>query len=155
MSIECAADRLVLSRAADCAERSADTASCALRLPTSYQKERHSSPISIVSIVSYRSIVIQLFLVSNSGLIHPCYVCPLSNDHRHCIQYIRILRYTTFGPVLTCNISVSVYNTIYSSAVAGVTNQGWQVVAKSGLNHWFLPVKTGWQKMWVAKSGKK
>ena len=34
-------------------------------------------------------------------------------------------------------------------------NQGWQVVAKSGLNHWFLPVKTGWQKMWVAKSGKK
>ena len=25
-------------------------------------------------------------------------------------------------------------------------NQGWQVVAKSGLNHWFLPVKTGWQK---------
>ena len=33
--------------------------------------------------------------------------------------------------------------------------QGWQVVAKSGLNHWFVPVKTGWQKMWVAKSGKK
>ena len=33
--------------------------------------------------------------------------------------------------------------------------QGWQVVAKSGLNQWFLPVKTGWQKMWVAKSGKK
>ena len=32
--------------------------------------------------------------------------------------------------------------------------QGWQVVAKSGFNHWFLPVKTGWQKMWVAKSGK-
>ena len=34
-------------------------------------------------------------------------------------------------------------------------NQDWQGVAKSGLNHWFLPVKTGWQKMWVAKSGKK
>ena len=34
-------------------------------------------------------------------------------------------------------------------------DQGWQVVAKSGFNHWFLPVKTGWQKMWGAKSGKK
>ena len=34
-------------------------------------------------------------------------------------------------------------------------NQGWQVVAKSGFNHWFLPVKIVWQKMWVAKSGKK
>ena len=34
-------------------------------------------------------------------------------------------------------------------------DQGWQVAAKSGLNHWFLPVKTGWQKRWVAKSGKK
>ena len=33
--------------------------------------------------------------------------------------------------------------------------QGWQVVAKSDFNHWFLPVKTGWQKRWVAKSGKK
>ena len=33
--------------------------------------------------------------------------------------------------------------------------QGWQVVAKSGLNHCFLPVKTGWQKMRVANSGKK
>ena len=33
--------------------------------------------------------------------------------------------------------------------------QDWQVVAESGLNHWFLPVKTGWQKMWVAKSVKK
>ena len=32
--------------------------------------------------------------------------------------------------------------------------QGWQVV-ESGFNHWFLPVKTDWQKMWVAKSGKK
>ena len=28
--------------------------------------------------------------------------------------------------------------------------QGWQLVAKSGFNHWFLPVKTGWQK--VAKN---
>ena len=25
--------------------------------------------------------------------------------------------------------------------------QGWQVVAKSGFNHWFLPVKTSWQKV--------
>ena len=29
------------------------------------------------------------------------------------------------------------------------------MVAKNGFNHWFLPVKTGWQKRWVAKSDKK
>jgi len=33
--------------------------------------------------------------------------------------------------------------------------QGWQGVAKSVFCHWFLPVKTGWQKPLVAKSGKK
>ena len=38
---------------------------------------------------------------------------------------------------------------------AAYRHQSWQLVAKSGFSHWFLPAETGWQKMWVAKSGKK
>ena len=36
--------------------------------------------------------------------------------------------------------------------MALVDRQGWQVMTKSGFK---TPVKTGWQKMWLAKSGKK
>ena len=44
--------------------------------------------------------------------------------------------------------------TRFCGTAAVTLHQGWQVVAKSGFNHWFLPAKTDWQKMGWQKVSK-